>query len=173
MKFLPELVIFTLVPLIMIAGDILKPGQVAPSFKLSDSEGKVHKLSDYQGKILVIYFYPKNDTPGCTAEACNLRDNFEDLTKAGINILGVSYDDTKSHQKFISKYNLPFPLLADTTKTMSEAYGAKSGLFGLFAPKRITYIVNKNGKIFHVFEKVDAKNHSQQIMAVLKEKKKL
>jgi peroxiredoxin Q/BCP len=173
MKFFILLIIFSIIPFLLIAGDILKPGQAAPPFKLSDSEGKIHQLSDYKGKILVIYFYPKDDSPGCTTQACNLRDNFEELTKVGVNILGVSYDGMKSHQKFISKYDLPFPLLADTTKAMSEAYGARPALLGLFVPKRITYIIDEDSNILHVFEKVDTKNHSRQIMAVLKEKKKL
>jgi peroxiredoxin Q/BCP len=173
MKLFLMFLFFSILPFLLIAGNILKPGQAAPMFNLPDSEGKMHRLSDYKGKILVIYFYPKDDSPGCTTQACNLRDNFEELTKAGVNILGVSYDDTKSHQKFISKYDLPFPLLADTTKAMSEAYGAKPTLLGLFVPKRITYIIDEDSKILHVIEKVDTKNHSQQIMTVLKDKKKL
>jgi peroxiredoxin Q/BCP len=149
------------------AADVLEPGMKAPDFMLPDAEGKVHKLSDYLGKTVVLYFYPKDDTPGCTKEACNLRDNFDSLKARNIVILGVSYDDRNSHEEFIQKYKLPFTLLSDTAKIVAEKYGAK----GTFGMKRITYLIGKEGKILHRFDDVDTANHSAQIMAFLKEKK--
>ncbi len=149
------------------AGDDLKVGDPAPDFKLYDYQGKVHSLSEYKGQKVALYFYPKNDTPGCTAEACNLRDNYSALQEAGIAILGVSYDDTTSHREFAEKYDLPFPLLADTEKEVAEKYGAKGTITGIMFPKRITFLIDENGKIMHIFDKVDTSNHASQIMAVL------
>lgn len=149
------------------AADMLQPGQKAPDFELRDQFGKTHKLSDYLGKTVVLYFYPKDDTPGCTAEACNIRDNFSTLTERGIVVLGISYDDRESHQEFVAKYNLPFTILSDTAKTVAEAYGAKGGILGFIGAKRITYIIDKAGIIRHLIRKVDTKNHSRQILDLL------
>lgn len=157
---------------VLMAGNKLNIGQTAPDFSLPDAGGKMIKLSDYRGKLVVLYFYPKDDTPGCTAEACNLRDNYEALLAQNIAILGISYDDPQSHQKFIKKYNLPFPLLSDTTKKVAEMYGAKSGLFGRLVANRITYLIDQDGKILHVFDDVDTKNHTRQILDALKSKQK-
>src|SRR5688500_3614689 len=101
----------------------LKIGDKAPDFEVTDHNGKPVKLSDYRGKKVVLYFYPKDDTSGCTAQACNLRDNYQDLKAKGFEVIGVSIDDEKSHQKFIQKYDLPFTLLADTDKKIVESYG--------------------------------------------------
>jgi len=131
---------------LLIAGS-LKKGDDAPAFELKDGAGKVHKLSDYKGKILALYFYPKDFTGGCTEQACNLRDNFAQLKEAGIVILGVSYDDTLSHQKFSEEYKLPFPLLSDTEKKVAEVYGSKKSSGGL---NRFTYLIDGKGKILHV-----------------------
>ncbi|MBN1550823.1 peroxiredoxin [bacterium] len=144
------------------AGTLLQSGDKAPDFTLKDSEGKSYTLTQYRDNYIVLYFYPKNDTPGCTQEACNFRDNFSELKEKGIIILGVSYDDASSHKAFREKYNLPFPLLSDTDKSVSETYGAK----GLFMPKRITYLISPEGLILHVFDNVDTQNHSQQILDV-------
>ena len=150
------------------AGTDLKVGDNAPYFELKDGTGKVHKLSDYKGQIIALYFYPKDDTPGCTAEACNLRDNYTLLQDSGIVVLGVSYDDSTSHQEFSKKYDLPFPLLSDTKKVVADAYGAKGGLTGFFVPDRKTYLISKAGKIMHIFENVETENHTAQIMLVLR-----
>jgi len=146
----------------------LKVGDEAPYFELKDGKSKVHKLSDYKGKIVALYFYPKDDTPGCTAEACNLRDNYTLLQDSGVVILGVSYDDSTSHQEFSKKYDLPFPLLSDTNKDVAEAYGAKGILKGFLVPDRKTILIGKDGKIMHIFEDVETGNHSAQIMTVLR-----
>lgn len=156
---------------VLMAVNQLTVGSPAPEFELPDGEGKLHKLSDFRGKIVALYFYPKDDTPGCTAEACNLRDNYDSLLAAGIVVLGVSFDDTASHKKFATKYHLPFPLLADSEKKVATLYGAKGGATRLMMAKRITYLIDKDGKILHVLDKVDAGNHTQQIFDILKQKK--
>lgn len=148
------------------AGDGVKAGDEAPDFALKDHQGKLHRLQDYKGQYVALYFYPKDDTPGCTAQACNLRDNFTLLEEKGIAILGVSYDDSVSHNKFAAKYELPFPLLSDTDKSLAKSYGASGGMLGLTA-RRITYLIGPDGKIVHVFDKVDVANHADQIVAML------
>ncbi len=148
------------------AGD-LKPGDAAPDFSLRDAAGVVHHLKDYKGKVVALYFYPKDDTPGCTAQACNLRDNYEALQKAGVVILGVSYDDAESHQKFKEKYDLPFPLLSDVNKETAEAYGARGMLTGFIVAQRKTFLIDENGKILHIFNKVKTDDHARQILDVL------
>jgi len=157
-----------LVAFSFLSAGTLKKGDDAPAFELKDGKGNIHKLSDYKGQILALYFYPKDFTGGCTQQACNLRDNFSQLTDAGVTILGVSYDDTLSHKKFSEEYDLPFPLLSDTEKKVAGAYGAKREDGGL---NRITYLIGEDGKIMHIFEKVDTAKHSAQIMAVLKSHK--
>ena len=146
----------------------LKPGDKAPAFNSTDQHGNSLSLDDFKGSKLVLYFYPKDDTPGCTAEACNLRDNYEGLLAKGYKIVGVSTDDEKSHIKFTEKYSLPFPLLPDTGKQIVAAYG-------VWGPKkfmgksyegihRTTFVIDGNGIIEKVFTKVDTKNHTQQIL---------
>ncbi len=149
------------------AGHTLKAGDSAPDFSLKDADGKVHHLKDYRGHKVALYFYPKDDTPGCTAEACNLRDNYTTLKQAGVVILGVSYDDSLSHQKFRDKYNLPFPLLSDVHKKTAEAYGAKGTLTGFLVAQRKTFLIDENGKIMHIFVDVNTKDHARQILDVL------
>lgn len=150
----------------------LKKGDKAPNFKASDQHGKEHLLSDFTGKKLVIYFYPKDNTPGCTTQACNLRDNESLLQENGIYVLGVSPDSGSSHQKFTDKYQLNFPLLIDTEKEIIQA-------FGVWGPKkfmgktydgvnRTSFIIGEDGNIIEVIEKVDTKNHAQQILDLLK-----
>ncbi len=146
----------------------LKPGDKAPAFSAKDQDGKTVSLSDFSGSKLVIYFYPKDNTPGCTTQACNLRDNYDALLKNGYKVLGVSADGEKSHQKFIEKFKLPFPLLADTEKEMLKAYG-------VWGPKkfmgrsfdgihRTTFVIDEQGVISEVITKVDTKDHTSQIM---------
>lgn len=149
----------------------LKPGDAAPAFEGIDQQGQKVKLADYKGKKLVIYFYPQDDTPTCTVEACNLRDNYQVLKDKGLEILGVSPDGIAKHQKFINKYELPFSLLADEDNSIMDAYG-------VWGPKkfmgkeyigvhRTTFVVDEAGKIMHVIEKVKSKEHSQQILELL------
>ncbi|MCB0562152.1 MAG: thioredoxin-dependent thiol peroxidase [Lewinellaceae bacterium] len=146
----------------------LKEGDKAPDFQGIDQDEKTISLSDYKGKKLILYFYPKDDTPGCTAEACNLRDNYSVLKKEGFELLGVSPDNPKKHQKFIDKYSLPFPLIADTEKEILNAYG----VWGLkkFMGKeydgvhRTTFVIDEKGTIEKIITKVNTKAHAEQIL---------
>ncbi len=139
----------------------VKVGDKAPDFKLKDQNGKVRSLSEFRGKNVVLYFYPKDETPGCTAEACSFRDGYGKLQDAGIVILGVSYDSPASHRKFIAKYDLPFTLLSDENKEVSELYGAD----GPLVARRYTYLINPEGKIVHIFKKVDVYSHADEVLA--------
>lgn len=146
----------------------LKIGDKAPAFSAKDQDGKDVKLSDFKGKKLVLYFYPKDMTPGCTAEACDLRDNYNVLLKRGYEVLGVSTDTEKMHQKFIAKEKLPFRLLADPDKTVHDAYGTwvEKSMYGrkYMGTARVTFIINEAGVIEDLIEKVDTKNHTSQIL---------
>jgi len=149
----------------------LKEGDFAPEFNGKDQNGNEISLSNLKGKKIILYFYPKDDTPGCTAEACNLRDNYAGLINDGFEVIGVSADSEKSHQKFIGKYNIPFKLIADTEKVILRAYGAwgKKKMYGkeYEGIMRKTFVINEDGKIIKVFDKVDTKNHTEQILEVL------
>ncbi|MCL4454832.1 MAG: thioredoxin-dependent thiol peroxidase [Deinococcus sp.] len=151
-------------------------GEKAPHFALPDQEGKVHKLSDYQGGWLVLYFYPKDDTPGCTKEACSFRDEQATLKKLGAVVLGVSADDTKSHAKFAEKFNLNFPLLADPSAEMIKSYGAwgKKNLYGkeYEGVLRQTFIVDPKGNVARVWEKVKPEDHALDVAEALRELQK-
>jgi thioredoxin-dependent peroxiredoxin len=146
----------------------LKVGDKAPEFSAKDQDGNVISLKEYKGKKLVLYFYPKDDTPSCTNEACNLRDNFSDLKKKGYAIVGVSADEEKKHKKFISKYDLPFSLIADTDKKVIEAYdvwGEKKFMGRVFdGIVRTTFVIDEKGKIEKVITDVKTKNHTEQIL---------
>jgi len=146
----------------------LKPGDKAPNFEGVDENGNTIQLKDFKGKKLALFFYPKDNTPTCTVEACNLRDNYDDLKKNGYALLGVSPDSSKKHTNFIEKYELPFPLLADTERTTMEAYGVwgpKKFMGRTFdGVHRTTFVIDEKGKIEKVIEKVKAKIHSEQIM---------
>jgi thioredoxin-dependent peroxiredoxin len=149
----------------------LKEGDKAPDFTAIDQSGKSISLKDFKGKKLILYFYPKDDTPGCTAEACNLRDNYAVVLKKGFKIVGVSIDDIKSHNKFIDKYSLPFPLIPDIDKKIVNdygVYGEKTFMgrkhMGII---RTTFIVSEDGIIEKIFTKVDTKNHTEQILSGL------
>jgi peroxiredoxin Q/BCP len=146
----------------------LTAGSKAPDFTVKDQDGKDVKLSDFKGKKLVLYFYPKDMTPGCTAESCNLRDNYKALLKQGYEVLGVSTDNEKSHKKFIEKEKLPFSLLADTDKALHNKYGTwiEKSMYGrkYMGTARVTYIINENGIIEEIIGKVDTKNHTDQIL---------
>lgn len=150
----------------------LTEGQKAPDFNAKDQHGKSLSLSDFSGKDVILYFYPKDDTPGCTAEACSFRDNYQSLLTNGFEVLGVSTDDEKSHQKFITKYSLPFSLIADTDKKIVESYGVwiEKNMYGkkYMGVGRKTFIIDKNGLIRKIIDKVDTKNASGQILDTLK-----
>lgn len=139
----------------------LQVGDMAPDFSLPDDTGDIRSLSEMAGKNFVLYFYPKDQTPGCTAQACSVRDNSAELENAGIQVFGVSYDSPESHRKFKEKYKLNFPLLSDSTKEVSELYGVS----GWFAPSRVTFLIDKEGRILKILKNVDVKNHAQEIIA--------
>lgn len=147
---------------------MLAKGQKAPYFEGKDENGNIVKLSDFAGKKLVLYFYPKDSTPGCTAEACDLRDNYHRFIALGYNVLGVSRDSAASHQKFIAKYELPFHLIADTDLAILKAYEAwgEKKMYGKVTEGtlRTTYVIDENGIIIDVIGKVDTKNHTTQIL---------
>jgi thioredoxin-dependent peroxiredoxin len=142
----------------------LKVGDLAPDFQLKDEAGKMRTLAEFRGKKVALYFYPKDNTPGCTREACSLRDGYSTLQEAGIVILGVSFDTSESHRKFKDKHNLPFILLSDGKKEVAKAYGASGGLLGALMAKRYTYLIDENGKIVHIFKKVDVSNHAEEVL---------
>ena len=143
-------------------------GDKAPEVLGFDQNGKEIKLSDFQGKKLALYFYPKDNTSGCTAEACNLRDNYEALKEKGYNIVGVSKDSAASHRKFIDRYSLPFTLLSDTSTEMLQAFGAwgEKKMYGktVLGTLRKTFIFDENGILTEIIEKVDTRNHAAQIL---------
>ncbi len=147
-------------------------GTKAPEFELKDNEGKVHKLSDYLGKTVVVYFYPRDDTMGCTTEACSFRDSYTEFEKTGVPVFGISPDSEASHTKFIDKYELPFTLLSDPEHKTCEAYGVwglkkfmgreYDGVF------RTTFVIGPDGKIVKVFEKVKPTDHSLEVLEAIK-----
>ena len=147
---------------------MLKPGDKAPEFTGRDQDGNEITLSQFKGKKLVLYFYPKDDTPGCTAEACDLRDNYDRFLSMGYQVVGVSKDSEKSHKKFIEKYNLPFPLISDTETSILQAYGAwgRKKFMGREYDGiiRKTFVIDQTGLITDIIEKVNTKAHSSQIL---------
>ncbi len=147
---------------------MLKTGDAAPQWSATNQNGQPVALSDFAGKKVVLYFYPKDDTPGCTAEACNLRDNFAALQEKGVVVLGVSTDGEKSHKKFEEKYKLPFTLVADNEKAIVNAYGlwGEKKFMGkaYMGTTRATFLIDEAGNIAHIISKVDTKNHTAQIM---------
>lgn len=149
----------------------LKEGDIAPKFTAKDQNGNAVSLSDFSGKDVILYFYPKDDTPGCTAEACNFRDNYQSLQQQGFAVIGVSTDDEKSHQKFVNKYQLPFTLISDTDKEIVEAYGVwiEKNMYGkkYMGTARKTFIIDKDGVIKKIIDKVDTAASSQQVLDTL------
>lgn len=145
-------------------------GDKAPELLGTDQDGKEIKLSDYKGKKIVLYFYPKDSTPGCTSQACSLRDNYELMQKRGYAVIGVSVQDEKSHKKFIEKYNLPFPLIADVDKTLNETFGVygEKKMCGrtYMGAYRTTFIINEEGVIEEIFtpKQIKVKEHAEQIL---------
>ena len=148
--------------------DMLKPGDKMPYFEVMDQDGRMVTSDDLRGKKTIIYFYPKDNTSGCTAEACNLRDNYAALTAKGYNVVGVSKDSSASHRKFADKHELPFTLLADTGTQMLQDFGAwgEKKMYGktVLGTLRRTFIFDENGILEKVIEKVDTKNHAAQIL---------
>lgn len=146
--------------------------QPAPQFTLLDENGNSHSLTDYKGKPVVLYFYPKDDTPGCTTEACEFRDDYDEYERAGVVILGISPDTVRSHKKFKEKYDLPFTILADDQHAVSELYGVwgEKSMYGkkYFGVNRTTFLIDGEGNILEIFENVKPKGHSSQVLAALK-----
>jgi peroxiredoxin Q/BCP len=158
-------------------GVTLNEGEKAPNFKGMDQNGTEIKLADFKGKNLILYFYPKDDTPGCTKEACDLRDNYEMWLSKGYAVVGVSPDDEASHQKFIKKYELPFPLIADTSKDVLEAYGTwgEKNMYGnkSMGVLRTTFIIDGDGTITKIFKRPKSATHTDQIVTSLEKIGKL
>jgi thioredoxin-dependent peroxiredoxin len=148
-------------------------GKSAPAFELNDQAGKTHKLSDYKGRWVVLYFYPKDDTPGCTTEACQFRDNSAEFAKRNAVVLGVSPDNEKSHAKFATKFQLPFPLLADTEKKTVEAYGVwkEKSMYGrkYMGVERTTYLIGPDGKVAKAWAKLSVTGHDADVLKAIDE----
>ena len=151
------------------ASDPVTTGDPAPEFELSDQNGQLHSLEDYRDRWVVLYFYPKDETPGCTTEACEFRDNIFAFRDRNAQILGVSLDDVESHQKFAENHGLPFPLLADVEGKAADAYGVKTKMFGMTVAKRQTFLIAPDGTIAKHYAKVDPAEHSAEVLADLDE----
>lgn len=151
----------------------MKLNQKAPDFNLADQNGEKHKLSNYRGQWVLVYFYPKDDTPGCTAEACSVRDNLPKFNKMTAKVFGISTDSVASHKKFADKYKLKFTLLSDENKQVVEKYGVwqEKSMYGkkYFGTVRSSFLVNPEGKISKIYEKVKPENHAAEVLADLKE----
>ena len=149
---------------------VIKEGAKAPQFKGVDQHGNTVSIADFKGKKLVLYFYPKDDTPGCTAQACNLRDNYKALLKKGLQVLGVSVDSVKSHEKFIEKYDLPFSLIADEDKKIVDKYnlwGQKKFMGRTYmGTTRTTFLIDEAGMVRFIIEKPDTKDHTKDLLAI-------
>jgi peroxiredoxin Q/BCP len=146
----------------------LNVGEYAPNFSAPDQNGNIITLNNLKGSKVVLYFYPKDDTPGCTKQACNIRDNYQTLLEAGIKIIGVSADSQESHKKFAEKYQLPFPLLADPEKNIINAYGVwgEKNMYGKISQSlfRTSYLIDEEGKIAHIIKQVKTEDHANQIL---------
>lgn len=152
-----------------IAADSPAAGTMAPAFRLQDQNGKWHTLAEQKGKWVVLYFYPKDNTPGCTTQACEFRDNIFAFREAGAVILGISVDDVKSHEAFAKEHGLPFTILADSTKDVARSYGVLYKAMGVMeVARRDTFIIDPEGRIARHYEKVDSKGHSEFVLAELK-----
>ena len=150
------------------SADALVEGDIAPSFELVDQYKKQHSLSDYQGKWVVLYFYPKDDTPGCTTEACNFRDDIYKIRELNTEVLGVSLDSAESHAKFAEKHGLPFPLLSDANADVAKEYGSYSSVGPLKFARRHTFIIAPDGKLSKIYRKVVPARHSEEIITELR-----
>lgn len=150
------------------SGELPEVGKPAPDFNLPDQNGKLHVLKDYRGKWLVLYFYPRDDTPGCTQEACAFRDDLQQITALGAQVVGVSVDDSSSHAEFAKKYHLPFPLLADQTTGTAARYGALMDLVFIKVARRYTFLIDPQGNVGKVYLSVETSRHSKEIIEDLK-----
>jgi peroxiredoxin Q/BCP len=147
----------------------LKIGDIVPNFTAKDSHGEIFESKSVLGrKPLVIYFYPKDNTPGCTTEACSFRDQYEDFKDLGAEVIGISSDSVKSHNKFASKHKLPFILLSDQDKRLRQLFGVRDTLFGLL-PGRVTYVIDKNGVVIYIFDSMNAAKHISKALETIKE----
>ena len=151
-----------------LAADPLQAGQAAPDFSLPDQNGTQHSLSEFRGKYLVLYFYPKDDTPGCTEEACKFRDDFAKIRQMGAQVVGVSIDNTDNHAEFAKKYHLPFPLLADSDGKVAASYGAERNLGIIKIARRYTFLIDPQGRIRKIYLSVNTSRHSVEIIDDLK-----
>jgi peroxiredoxin Q/BCP len=151
-----------------IGSELVAVGSPAPEFELPDQTGQLHSLEDYRDQWVVLYFYPKDETPGCTTEACEFRDSIFAFREMNTQILGVSFDDVESHFKFAEHHKLPFPLLADTEGKAAEAYGVKTRMFGMTVAKRQTFLIDPAGNIAKHYESVSPASHSEEVLADLK-----
>jgi thioredoxin-dependent peroxiredoxin len=151
------------------AGELPVIGAAAPNFNLPDQTGKTHTLQSFAGQYLVLYFYPKDDTPGCTQEACAFRDDLTQLTEMGAQVVGISVDDSDSHAEFAKKYHLPFPLLADKDGAVAASYGALLNLGIMKIARRYTFLIDPQGRLVKTYLTVETSRHSKQIIADLKE----
>jgi peroxiredoxin Q/BCP len=167
MRRLQALLLLLLLSLPALAGDGPEPGQAAPGFSLQDQNGQWHALADYRGQWVVLYFYPKDDSPGCTKEACTFRDDVLKLRAAGAQVLGLSLDDVKSHEAFAAKYHLPFPLLADDHETVADQYGVLRSLIFFHYASRQTFLIGPDGAVAKRYRDVDPKENSGQVLADL------
>lgn len=147
----------------------LRVGDTAPNFALKDSAGITRTLSEFHGRPIILYFYPKADTPGCTTQACSLRDSYDDFVKNNITVIGISYDTPENQKIFKEKYNLPFILLSDSQKTVAKKYGAYQGPLNDLFPNRITFIIDPSGRIKKILHKVDVQSHTAQVLKAAQE----
>ena len=170
MRRIPLLLVLGLL-LGLLAGPVLaavpQVGQNAPDFRLQDQNGHWQSPADHHGRWLVLYFYPKDFTPGCTTEVCTFRDDVLKLRKAGADVVGVSLDDVKSHAEFAKKYHVPFPLLSDADRKVAEAYGVLTSKMGMHYAKRTTFLIDPQGKVAKVYEDVDPEKNSAQVLGDL------
>lgn len=166
-RFVARTVLFTIALLFMfnsLHAQTIEIGKAAPDFELSDQNGQPHSLQKYRGSWVVLYFYPKDDTPGCTKEACAFRDDYRAISAKNTQVLGVSVDSQESHADFANKYNLPFPLLVDTKGKVAEQYQSLTSLGPIKLAKRHTYIIGPDGLVQMIYKKVDPNHHSQEIL---------
>lgn len=145
----------------------LRVGDLAPSFSLPDQDGVMRSLQEYQGKYVVLYFYPKDSTPGCTKQACSLRDNFKSFEENNISVIGINYDTPESHKAFKEKFKLPFTLLSDKERRVAKEYGAKNWFF-IPLPCRMTFIIDASGVVRSILNKVDVSTHTQKILEIIR-----